>query len=231
MALANENAVGFMGRLCVSTAVLGSVFALVAVGTSALSALLARENLRVADAPVRREIPRNDLFTPVEQRIAEHEAMIARLRDPVAVAEENKNLAVLYEELGKRSFEFAQLPRSEEAFQKCLALDPDNPRYLSDLAHLYAAAAVRQAERRQKLTLLRNSSRFWESAATNTPNEDQRRQYQQGAANALIGAARELSSVGLGNEARRELERARSLAPIGSVEATQIDQLLDQQPG
>jgi tetratricopeptide (TPR) repeat protein len=228
MALANEKTLGFLGRLCVSSAVLGSVFALVAVGTSAVSALLARENLRMVDEPVRRQIPRNDLFTPVEQRIRDHEAMIDRLKDPVAIAEENRNLAVLYEELGKRSFEFAQLPRSEEAYQKCLALDPDNPRYLSDLAQLYATAAVRQEETRQKLTLLRNSSRCWESAATNTPDAVQKREYQQGAASALMGAAKELTIAGLSNEARRELERARSLAPIGSAVAHQIDSMLDQ---
>lgn len=228
MAVANENALGFLARLCVSSAVLGSVFALVAVGTSAVSMILARENLRVVDEPVRRQIPRNDLFTPVEQRIRDHEAMIRRLRDPLAITEENRNLAVLYEELGKRSFEFAQLPRAEEAFQKCLALDPDNPRYLSALAQLYATAAVRQEEGKQKLTLLRNSSRFWESAATNTPDVVQKREYQQGAASALVGAAKELTIVGMSREARRELERARALAPIGSPLAEQIDVMLNQ---
>lgn len=218
----------FVGRLATSLAVFGSVFFLASASTDAFTTLLLGRELRAADEPVRQAVAQPDLFTPVEVRIQDRERMIAMLRDPVVKREENRKLAGLYEELGKRSFELNQLPRAEEAYQRSLALDPDNPKYLSDLAQLYAAGAVRQAEVRQKLTLYRNSSEFWRTAASKSPDSQQRRRYLDSAASSLFGAARELSQAGMIGEAREELVRARTLAPDGSEIARQIDLLIQQ---
>lgn len=223
MAFVDDRTLTFMGRLGSSIAVLGSVFALVAVSTSAVYNVLAQKEMEEADKPLRIQMSKTDLITPVQQRIQAHEGLMARLKDPVARREEERHLASLYDELGKRDLTFKQLTNAESAFQRSLELDPDNPQYLSDLANLYANAAVRQAEADQKLNFYRSSTVCWESAATNAPDPNQRRTYQEGAAQVRIKAASLLTAQGLSYEARMELEKARSLAPQLAAE---IDTLL-----
>lgn len=231
MAMADGRTVAFWGRLGVSAAVFGSVFLLATASTSAVRSLLVTQELRDVDEPLRRSLVNTDLFTPVEQRIRERELLIGKLHSPAAKKEEERKLASLYQELGKRSFDLNQLPRAEEAYQKSVALDPDNPKYLGDLAQLYAAAAVRQAEAKQRVALLRNSSECYQSAATSTSDPEAKRVYNESAANAMFGAALELSNVGQPGEAREELFRARSLVPNGSTIASQIDAMLGRVGG
>ncbi len=226
MAWVSERTSSFVMRGTVCVAVFGSVLGLAGVSTQAAVTFLSREELRESDSSIRREFVNRDLFTTVEQRIKDHEAMIRRLRSPIARKEEQRNLAVLYAELGERSLGFNQLPRAEEAMQKSVMLDPDNPKYLGELANLYAAAAVRQAEFKHRVSLYRNSSQLWQNAATNTNDPLQKTEFRQGAASALMGVASELSRVGLSNDARRELETAREFARDGTPLAYQIDQML-----
>ncbi len=231
MAMADGRTLAFWGRMGVSVAIFGSVFLLATASTGAVRSLLLSQELRDVDGPLRRSLAYTDLFTPVEQRIRDREALIGKLHNPASKKEEERKLASLYQELGKRSFDLNQLPRAEEAYQKSVALDPDNPKYLGDLAQLYAAAAVRQAEAKQRVALLRNSSECYQNAATSTADPEVRRAYNESAASAMFGAALELSSVGQPGEAREELFRARSLVKDGSTIASQIDAMLGRVGG
>lgn len=221
----------FLSRCAMCVAVCGSVLALGGVTTHTALAFLSREEVRESDDSIRRAFANRDLFTTIEQRITDHESMIARLKSPVARREEQRNLAVLYEELGTRSLGFNQMPRAEEAYQKCATLDPQNPKYMGDLANLYASAALKQAESKQRVSLLRNSSQLWQSAATTTRDPGQRIQFRQGAASALLGLASEFTRAGLTGEARRELETAKELVEAGSPLQQQIDRLLTEVRG
>ncbi len=224
----NPRLLSFMSRLGVSICVFGAVLCLGAVSVSTLNNVLARQALSASDEPVRTQLNRTDIFTPVEQRIRDRENMIARLRNPVAIREEQRQLAPLYEEFGKKNLDLGQFARAEQAYQRATNLDPDSAKYSGDLAQLYALAAVRQSEARQRLMLLRNSSDYFQAAATTEENPDRKRQYQDGAATALYSTATELRQSGLNSEALRELQKARQIVRAGSPLANQIDSMLSQ---
>lgn len=217
----------FLGRLGVSVAVLGSALALGSVSVTTALTLLNRQEVVADDLDLRHKLAdQHDAFTPIEVRIENRERLVAQLRDPVTKAVERKRTAPLYNELGKKSFDLGQFARAEEAYHRSLTLDPDNPVTLGNLAGLYASAAIRQSEARQRLTLLRNASTYFQSARTVENNPTRRRQYETRAASSLFSMATELSRSGLNTEAIRELQRARTLAPSDSPLAQQIDQML-----
>lgn len=219
----------FLGRLGVSIAVFGSALALASVSASTLVSVLGGQKTVDRDSSVRQQLDDStDLFTPVEMRIQHREAMIAKLSDPVVAQTEKKKLAPLYNELGKRNFDLGQFARAEESYQRSLAVDPENPITLGNLAGLYASAAVRQSESRQRLTLFRNASSYFVSARTVENNPGRKRQYETRAASSLFSVATELQRSGLNSEAIRELQRARTLAPMDSPLAAQIDQMLSR---
>lgn len=217
----------FLGRLGVSVAVLGSALALATISTSTALAILSGNGAVSEDLSVRNKLEdHTDLFTPVETRIKQREQLIAQLKDPNAVETERRKLAPLYNELGKKSFDLGQFARAEESYQRSLAADPKNPTTLSNLAGLYASAAVRQSESRQRLTLFRNASDYFQSARTVENNPSRKRQYETHAASSLFSAANELKRSGMNSEAIRELQRARALVTSDSPLALQIDQML-----
>jgi tetratricopeptide (TPR) repeat protein len=218
----------FVTRVAACVAVFGSLVALGSVAIGSAVGVLRQNQVGQTDDVLRAQFSQRDLFTSVEQRIAEQEKLIKQLKSPEAKREEERNLAALYEELGNRSVSFNQLPRAEEAFLKSRTLDPDNPRYLTDLATLYAAAAVRQAESRQRVSLLRNSSQLFADAASVVSDPGMQAEYRNGAANALIGVASEFSRAGQAMKAIRELNLARDLAVDGSTVEAKIDQMLNQ---
>ncbi len=217
----------FLGRLGVSVAVLGSALVLASVSVSSAVTLLNRQEAVADDRDLRQKLAdQNDVFTPIEVRIQNREQLVAQLRDPVAIEVERKRIAPLYNELGKKSFDLGQFARAEESYQRSLSLDPENPVTLGSLAGLYASAAVRQSEARQRLTLLRNASSYFQTARRVENNPTRRRQYETRAASSLFSVATELRRSGLNSEAVRELQRARTLAPTDSPLAQQIDQML-----
>lgn len=218
----------FLGRLGVSIAVLGSALALASVSVSSAVEVLNRQEVVADDQSIRQKLnDSNDLFTPVETRIQMREQLIEKLRDPVAVAAERKKLAPLYNELGRKSFDLGQFARAEESYQRSLAVDPDNTVTLGNLAGLYASAAVRQSERRQRLTLFRNASNYFETARTREINPNRKRQFEANAASSRFSIAAELRRSGMNSEAIRELQRARALVPNDSPLAAQINRMLN----
>lgn len=218
----------FLGRLGVSIAVLGSALALASVSVSSAVEVLNRQEVVADDQSIRQRLnDGNDIFTPVETRIQMREQLIEKLRDPVAVAAERKKLAPLYNELGRKSFDLGQFARAEESYQRSLAVDPDNTVTLGNLAGLYASAAVRQSERRQRLTLFRNASNYFETARTREINPNRKRQFEANAASSRFSIAAELRRSGMNSEAIRELQRARALVPNDSPLAAQINRMLN----
>ncbi|MCC7436098.1 MAG: tetratricopeptide repeat protein [Methanoregulaceae archaeon] len=223
----SEHGLEFLSRLGVSIAVLGSALVLASVSVTSVVEVMNRQEVVADDLTIRQQLANgNDIFTPVETRIQEREQLIGKLRDPIAAASERKRLAPLYNELGRKSFDLGQFARAEESFQRSLAVDPDNTVTLGNLAGLYASAAVRQSERRQRLTLFRNASNYFETARTREINPNRKREFEVNAASSRFSVATELQRSGLNNEAIRELQRARALVPNDSPLAAQINRML-----
>jgi tetratricopeptide (TPR) repeat protein len=217
-----------LGRVAVSVCVFGSSVALCVVSYGAVRTLAARDSIRNQDEYVRANYVRTDIFTPVEQRISDQEAMIQRLQDPIIIQEEQRKLATLYQELGQRNLAMSRLSRAEEAYHVAAKLDPNNPQYISDVAILYATAAAQQREREQRVALFVSSSEYWQSAINLERDPARRKKWSEGAANAAYMAARELRQAGRRVQAINELSKARVWAPSGSNLQREIEALFNQ---
>src|SRR5579871_860937 len=75
-------------------------------------------------AILQHEHPSGDPATPIDQRIAQREAIIAQLKDPAVKEGQQKILAVLYHERGASALAQGRLSDAEQSFQTALALDP-----------------------------------------------------------------------------------------------------------
>ena len=216
-----------------------AAFALVAVGGFAYLAFTCVSAIKEAmngvdpvkhDQAILQQVhPSTNPNVPVEQRIAEREALIAQLTDPKTIQAQKQLLASLYDEQGLSFLSGDRLGLAEQSFQTALALDQTHPEYSSDLAGLYARAAVRQSETDPKVRLLKNSSQYYQTAAAYEPDSVKRA--------ALVGKEAD-ASYQLGQEELREpgskasgildLEKAKDLAGPGSKIALSVDQVLSQ---
>ncbi|HZH99477.1 MAG TPA: hypothetical protein VEX38_10940 [Fimbriimonadaceae bacterium] len=213
-------------RVLTAIAILASVLGLASVSYLTVDTLLSRSSLKDHDQYVLGRLSDQDLFTPLEQRIAERERLIAKLKDPIEVKHQQRKLATLYEDLGKRSLNLGQLARAEQSFQKAHSLDPHNTAFLSQIANLYAMAAAKQTEHDQRLELWRSSTEHWQTAVSMELNPQKKKEYASSAASASYQLATEFRSSGDREKARLELLRAKAWAPDNSRIRTQIDQML-----
>jgi tetratricopeptide (TPR) repeat protein len=223
-----ESKLSFFKKVLTVAIVLGAVMALASVSYLTVDNLLSRSTLRDHDDYLLKQLSDQDLFTPLEQRIAERENLLPKLKDPLAIREQERKLASLYEELGKRSLNLGQLARAEQNFQKALHLDPGNTSFLTQIANLYATAAQRQSEAIQRMELWRSSTQHWQTAIHVESDPQKKRGYATSAATAAYHLANEFRSVGDRQRARTELLKARDWAPANSSIKGQIDQLLSR---
>jgi tetratricopeptide (TPR) repeat protein len=214
----------FFARLFVTFVVLGTLFALVLVGVNAMSRVVQRVQAQEQDQTTRSRFMKGDLSS-LQQRITDYEAYRSRQTDPDVLASDGRNLAVLYETLGKHAFDTKDFPLAETCFRRAIELDNDNPAYASDLGSLYAMTAE-SSSGQQKLQMLQESANQWERAVRTEPNVAKRQTYASGAAQTLYTYA-ESVAVFDPAVAREKLYRAREFAPPSSQIAADIEQFLN----
>jgi serine/threonine-protein kinase len=167
----------FLGRLFLTLAVVGTLVALIIVGIDALSKAASRAELQGRDEYTVMQIAQVDSKLPIEDQIAKRQQLIATLKDRVTIAEQNRQLAVLYQKLAAKS-DFIQ---AESALKKSIELDPNNADYYSNLGNLYANEALRRQNDDDKLNCLINGAQNWQMAADRA-DDKKKDSYDKGAA-------------------------------------------------
>lgn len=215
----------FGSRLFVSLSLFGSVIAIASVSISTVTTIVNRQTLAEADRPYKAKLDSHDIFTPVEQQISEHEAVLDKLKSPVVIDEEKRNLASLYWKYGKKSESLNSFARSEQAYRRAITLDPTNAQYFADLAGLYSNTAQRQRDPSMRVSLYRNSWNYYQAASDRANRMDTARAYNDNASYTAISIAKELRARGDEDEAAKTLRDAAAAAVTPSV-ARQLNQML-----
>lgn len=213
----------FLGRLFVTFVVLGTLFTLVLVGVNAMGRVVQRMQAKEQDQVIRQLFMTDDPST-LEKRITDYEAYRAKQTDPELLALDNRNLAVLYEQLGKVAIQRNDYPLAESCFKRAIELDAENPAFASDLGRLYAMTAE-TARGPQRIQMLQESANNWERAVRTEPNVSKRQSYASGAAQTWFSYAEEVALFDPAG-AREKLYRAREFAPPSSEIALQIEALI-----
>lgn len=198
----------FASRLGVSLAVFGSAFALGSISLSTVRTVLDRKELAENDRLVRGRLDNKVSTAPIEKQIQDHETLLAELKDPISIADEQKNLAGMYSQFGRKSELSRRFPESEAAYQRALSLDPNNSDYMAALASLYNARAQQQQNPVMKVTLYQTSRQFFLQASERESRPAAAEAYSNNAAIATIGLARELRAAGRFEEATKNLKEA-----------------------
>jgi serine/threonine-protein kinase len=227
--LLNPSQIEFLRRLFITILLVGTLFMLVAVGASALTEAVKRYNAQQRDQQIQRDAVSTDSRTPLPERIA----ALTQYRDKLESESErekvSRDIAVLYQQLGKQSLDSRQGPEAEKYFQTASELDPHNPAYYTNLASVYEGEAVSQSDPEQRAQLLKEAGDNWAQAADKATDPAQRKSYSQQAALDLYQYASELANRGDASqrsEIRQALYSARERVDISSQLASQIQALL-----
>lgn len=202
----------FVARLGVSTAVLGSTFALGFVSVTSVRSMLLRQELERADQPVTAVLGRPDMLTPVEKQIEDNEAILTKLQDPVTIDITKKKLAALYSQLGKKSSSMRDFTRTEVAYQQAIKLDPSNPAYMADLAALYNERASGHRDASMRVALYRSSRLYYQQASRRARQPAIAQAYTSNAGVTTLSLARDLVATGRRGEATEMLQDAATWA-------------------
>lgn len=149
---------------------------------------------------------------PVADQIAEYErALAGPLTDAVSRGLVIRDLAILYERRGQELEAVSDLGGAERHYLRAVELDPANPLFHTDLAAVYARAALESAGVEDRVYLLEKSGGHWEEAArlAESRSRGDAAKYRTAAANAYERIAGELRATG--QAARAEGYRARAL--------------------
>lgn len=208
----NRQYVDFTARLGVSFAVLGSAFALGSVSVSTVRTLLDQKELEIADRPVADYLAQNDVLTPVEKQIQEHEEVIERIQDPVYKAEAQKKLANLYVQLSVKHRSLREFTKTEMALQKAITLDPNNSAYMAELAGLYSSRAQAQDNANMRVALYRSSRQYYRQASQRARQPQVAQTYQTSAGMTTVNLARDLMATGQRTEVNAMLKETATWA-------------------
>jgi len=217
----------FLRRLAITAALVGTLFALVTVGLSALMNAINMYRAEQEDRQV--QISKADPRIPVAERIRLLESRIAQLKSPAKIEAANRDLAVLYEEQGNERMTVNDLVAAEYSFLKATSLDSHNAKLFTDLGKIYAQRANNEPDRGEQASLWYHSGEQWQKAADQEPDREVRNSYKTQTARMFFNYAYVVSNQGDRSsypEARRVLYMAQENAPEGSQLADQIKQLL-----
>jgi hypothetical protein len=214
----------FLKKFTMFFVLMGTFLALIIVSMTAISKSLTEAGARQQDAVIVNKVAANDERIPLEERIAEAQRSYEKLRTNEAKAQVGKNLAVLYEQLGKG---YMQRPggmeSAESAFVNAKKLDPGNPAFAADLGDLYAKKASMTRDASTLAQIWMESGANWKEAAQNTKDDKTSGDYRSAAATAYYYAASSFATVGDRGSARQMLYEARALTAQGSQLANRID--------
>jgi Flp pilus assembly protein TadD len=140
-----------------------------------------------------------------------------------------RNLAVLYEELGRKHIANNQDPQAVSAYIRASALDKNNSALASNLASLYQTRALAEPQPNQRIVLLNQSGEQWEIAGKAERDSQKRTEYLNQAALVYFTAATETKNLGDPSQysrARQTLYAAQRVVTPQSDLAGQIQSLL-----
>ena len=227
--LLNAEQSAFLKRLLVTTLIVGTLLCLVAVGVSALSEAVKRYNAQQRDQQLVPDALAVDSRTPITERISALEQYRAKLESVSQQEKVNRDIAVLYQQLGNQVLQDQNGLQAESYFQKSIELDPHNAAYYSSLASLYDGRAEAQNDPDQRTDLWRVAGENWSKAADRETDAANQREYSQRAAFDLYNYAAELSSrndASHRSEIRQALYEASNRVEGKTDLATQIQALL-----
>ncbi|HWA82374.1 MAG TPA: serine/threonine-protein kinase [Fimbriimonadaceae bacterium] len=164
----------FIGKLFLTFLVMGTLVVVGILLVVAFSQAMNTAEMQRQDQVTMGNISRvlNGTNTP-QEKINQLEPMIGGLKSDVNKHEQNRNLAVLYEEVGQAQMKGGDLTSAEEAFKKANELDDHNPKLMSDLAVLYGTAAVRMSSVDDSLDPFDKSIQYYQMAADNSAETSQ----------------------------------------------------------
>ncbi len=213
----------FMKKFSMFFVLIGTFLAVIVFSMSAISKSITDAGARQQDAQIENKIISGDTRVPVEERINEAERNFGRLQTGDSRTRVGKNLAVLYEQLGKKNIDLnGGMESAESSFLKAISLDPKNPAFAADLGDLYARRARLTQDPTALAQIWQQSGTNWKLAAENTPDLKAAAPFREAGAYAFYYAANAIFSTGDRTSARRLLYDARSLAPAGSQIEQQI---------
>ncbi len=227
--LLNPQQLEFLRRLFITILLVGTLFMLVAVGASALTEAVKRYNAQQRDQQIQRDAVSTDSRTPLPERIAALQQYRDKLESESEREKVSRDIAVLYQQLGRQSLDSRQGPEAEKYFQTASELDPHNPAYFANLALVYEGEAASQSDPEQRALLLKQAGDNWAQASDKETDIAQRKTYSQQAAQDLYQYAAELANRGDASqrsEIRQALYSARERADVSSQLASQIQALL-----
>ncbi len=218
----------FLGKLFLTVLLLGTLFALVFVAVNSLTKAFQQMSLKEADQRVVKQLNAQNANAPIEQRIEERTRLMEQLRDSVTIATERKNLAVLYEQLGKKKLAVQDLEAAEGAFDMALKLDASNPAYSSDLGDVYFQLARNQGDYALRKDCYRKSADNWGKAFSAEVDPKKKSNYGNGAAVSLYELARLQADEGDMEYARANLTLALTYVDANSQNGRRIQDYYDQ---
>jgi serine/threonine-protein kinase len=218
----------FLGRLLVTLMVMGTLIALILVGINALGVAAQRAELQRQDEAVIKHIDNIDVRLPTEEKIAQYQKSIDQLKSSVNKAEQNRQLAVLYQSLANEQSAKGDPVNAEKNLQHALELDPTNAAYYTSLGKLYGDQALLTSNVEERLLLWQRSSDAWIKASELETVKSKQKQYAVSAAAASYNYARNLASNGSISEALDRLYTARRIAPTDCEAYPLINNLIEE---
>ncbi len=227
--LVSPETAAFFKRLFLTFLLVGTVLALVTVAVQAIATAWQRYAAEDQDRQLIVQARQQDTRIPVEERIQTLEGLRSRVQSDTMKDEIKRNLAVLYEELGRKHIANKQDPQAESAYIRASALDKNNSALASNLASLYQTRALAESQPAQRIVLLNQSGEQWEIAGKAEPNAQKRTEYLNQAALLYFTAATETKNLGDPSQysrARQTLYAAQRVVTPQSDLASQIQSLL-----
>jgi eukaryotic-like serine/threonine-protein kinase len=219
----------FLGKLFVSLVVLGTLMVVIIVGVSALSNTYARMKAEDQDRLVVEQLRKIPANLPLDQRIAQTEAVIRQMRSEVAIKDAKKQLSVLYEQLGKQRMQANNLVGAEESFKNAVDQAPDDATLCTNLADLYGRQASVERDLMQRQALWQRAAEWWKYAAELEPRQSYKATYRVSAATAIYNDALAMMEAGIdSHDIRSVLYDGLTLAPENSEIRNRIQSLLDR---
>jgi len=186
----------FFKQFVITVAIVGTLLTLIAIGIMAIADAIKRYNAEQQDRRLTATALEQDSRISVEERIRTLEEYRAKLISPAARDEANRNLAVLYEELGKKELAQNELAKADATFQKAIELDPRNAALHTNLGGLYEQMARMQGYESQQAELYRAAAESWATAARNEVDRDRRSSYRKQTASLYLAYADRIRSEG-----------------------------------
>jgi Flp pilus assembly protein TadD len=208
--------------------VMGTLIALILVGINALGVAAQRAELQRQDEAVIKHIDNIDVRLPTEEKIAQYQKSIDQLKSSVNKAEQNRQLAVLYQSLANEQSAKGDPVNAEKNLQHALELDPTNAAYYTSLGKLYGDQALLTSNVEERLLLWQRSSDAWIKASELETVKSKQKQYAVSAAAASYNYARNLASNGSISEALDRLYTARRIAPTDCEAYPLINNLIEE---